>query len=135
MKWSPFSEVFTAQKVSVFGVSLVHIFLHSDWKRSFQSKLQSKCKDLQSKPPYSVQMRENADQGNSKYGHFLQNDWLSYPKTCWEYVRGLEIDMKAKKDIINQMHVQNTVKHLKCQTSANIVNSQKLLTIFKKVSS
>ena len=26
--------------------------------------------DLQSKPLYSVQMRENADQKNSEYGHF-----------------------------------------------------------------
>ena len=26
--------------------------------------------------PYSVQMRENVDQNNSKYGHFLRSDWL-----------------------------------------------------------
>ena len=41
----------TARKVSVFGVFLVRIFLHS----------------------YSVRMRENANQNNSEYGHFLRN--------------------------------------------------------------
>ena len=39
----------TAWKVSAFGVILVHIF------------------------PYSVRMRENADQNNSKYEHFLRS--------------------------------------------------------------
>ena len=27
--------------------------------------------------PYSVQMRENTDQNNSVYGHFLRNDWVT----------------------------------------------------------
>ena len=51
-------KVFTAWKMSVFGVVMVGIFLQSDWIR----------RDT----PYSVQMRENADQNNSKYRHFLR---------------------------------------------------------------
>ena len=40
----------------VFGVILVHIF------------------------PYSVRMRENADQNNSEYGHFLRSTMFSFQK-------------------------------------------------------
>ena len=43
------TETYTAWKVSVFGVILMRILAHS----------------------YSVRMRENADQYNSEYGHFL----------------------------------------------------------------
>ena len=42
-----------AWKVSVFGVILVRIFPHSDWILCIS--------------PYSVQMREDADQNNSEY--------------------------------------------------------------------
>ena len=28
--------------------------------------------------PYSVGMRQNVNQSNSKYGHFLRSDWLIY---------------------------------------------------------
>ena len=27
--------------------------------------------------PYSIRMRENTDQKNSKYGHFSRSEWLS----------------------------------------------------------
>ena len=50
-----FIQVFTAWKLSVFGVILVRIFWH------FRIS------------PYSVRMRENADQNNSEYGHFLRS--------------------------------------------------------------
>ena len=54
----------TAWKVPVFGVILVHIFPHSDWIR----------KDtLRKISPYSVRMRENADQNKSEYGHILRS--------------------------------------------------------------
>ena len=43
-------NVSTAWKASLFGAILVNTF------------------------PYSVQMRENADQNNSEYGHFLRSD-------------------------------------------------------------
>ena len=43
--------------MSMFGVIPNRIFPHSDW--------------IQSISPYSVQMRENADQNNSEYGHFF----------------------------------------------------------------
>ena len=50
----------TALKASVFGVFLVRIFPNSDWIR----------RDIYSVYIYPVQMRENNDQKNSKYGHF-----------------------------------------------------------------
>ena len=45
-------KVSTAWKVPVFGAILVRIFPHSDW----------------------IRMRENADQNNSEYQHFLRSD-------------------------------------------------------------
>ena len=32
--------------------------------------------EIRSMSPYSVQMRENVDQNNSEYGHFLRSDTL-----------------------------------------------------------
>ena len=32
--------------------------------------------------PYSVQMRENTDQNNSEYGHFLRSECLSRNNFC-----------------------------------------------------
>ena len=62
-------NVSTAWKASLFGAILVNTF------------------------PYSVQMRENADQNNSEYGHFLRSDHhsnkldLKSPENCvWSYV-------------------------------------------------
>ena len=53
----------TAWKVSVFGVILVRLFPLSDWIRIF---------------PYLIQMRENTDQNNSEYGHFLRSVKYTY---------------------------------------------------------
>ena len=64
----------TVWKVSVFGVILVCILLHSDWVS-----------------PYSVQMRENAEQNNSEYWHFLRSAFymtscrLCSMSTLWIY--------------------------------------------------
>ena len=55
--WTLCSKI--AWKVSVFGVILVRIFPYSDWMR----------RDTL----YSVQMRGNAYQNNSEYGHFLRS--------------------------------------------------------------
>ena len=33
--------------------------------------------EIRSMSPYSVRMRENVDQSNSEYGHFLRSDWYS----------------------------------------------------------
>ena len=52
VKVFPFSQLYTAWKVSVYGVFLVRIFPHSDWIR----------RDTE----YSVGMRENTDQENSE---------------------------------------------------------------------
>ena len=49
----------TAWKVSVLGVIPVRIFSYLDWIFRIS--------------PYSVRMRENADQNNSEYEHFLRS--------------------------------------------------------------
>ena len=54
----------TAWKVSVFGVTLVILLSIS---------------------PYSVRMRESADQDNSEYGHVLRSVTVSFPKTFKKY--------------------------------------------------
>ena len=61
------SASYTAQKVSVVRVFLVHIFLHSDWSKSL----------------YSVQMRKNMDQKNSKYRHFSHTVSITDHRRLW----------------------------------------------------
>ena len=63
------NKVFTAWKLSVFGVILVCIFPHSDWIREF-----GKIRIIS---PYSVRVQENADQNNFEYGQFLRSDFVS----------------------------------------------------------
>ena len=48
--------------MSVFGAFLVRIFPHSDWIRRVVYE-----------ESYSARMRENTDQKNSEYGHFLRS--------------------------------------------------------------
>ena len=50
---------------------------YSEFFRSVFSSIQSEYGDLRSISPYSVQMRENKDQKNSEYGHFLRSVRLS----------------------------------------------------------
>ena len=59
-KLCSYVTIFTAWKMSVFGVFLVRIFPHSDWIR----------RDTLSISPYSVWMRKNTDQKNPEEGHF-----------------------------------------------------------------
>ena len=52
--------------------------------------------------PYSVQMRENADLNNSKYGHFSTSEWKAYPwKACWTLIT-------CSSKVINCEHVAQT---------------------------
>ena len=55
--------------MSVFGVILVRIFPHLDWI----------WRDTEISP-YSVRMRENADQNNSEYGHFSRSEDVNAEK-------------------------------------------------------
>ena len=50
--------------VSVFGVILVRIF-------PALSRIRTEYGEIWSISPYSVRMRENADQNNSEYGQLL----------------------------------------------------------------
>ena len=69
--------------MSVFGVILVRIFLYSDWIRrgipypvlflSAFSCIRTGYGEVLRVSLYSVQMQENADKNNSKYGHFFRS--------------------------------------------------------------
>ena len=61
-------ENITVQNVSVFRVILVHIF----------SRIQTEYEEIRSISPYSVQMRENANQNNSEYRHFSRNVYFFF---------------------------------------------------------
>ena len=56
-------------------VKLVHCvkFPYSEFFWSTFFCIRTEYGDLQSKSLYSVQMRENTDQKNSEYGHFLRS--------------------------------------------------------------
>ena len=45
---------------------------------SLFSRIWTKCEEIRSISPYSVRTGENADQNNSKYGHFSRNDLFIY---------------------------------------------------------
>ena len=47
---------------------------YSEFFWSVFSRIRTEYGDLQIKSPYSVRMRENTDQKNSKYGYFLRSD-------------------------------------------------------------
>ena len=66
-------------KASVFGVSLVRIFQHSDWIRGDTFYLQ-----------FSDQ--ENTVQKNSEYGHFLRSGWDIGWLRC-HYVQSMQLNM------------------------------------------
>ena len=52
--------------------------------------------------PYSVQMRENADQNNSEYGHFLHSDDLTFKFFLSIFLRKFA---QEKNDKIEQKEV------------------------------
>ena len=58
-------------KVSVVGVILVRIFPHLDWIRRDTEYLSVFS-------PNAGKGEKNADQNNSKWGHFLRIDWGSF---------------------------------------------------------
>ena len=53
------------------------------WSVNFQ--IQTGHRDLQSRSPYFVQMRENMDQKNSEYGYFSRSDKTKYNDTGIKY--------------------------------------------------
>ena len=56
--------------MSLFGVILVRIF------PAF-SRIRTEYGEIRRISPYSVRMRKNEDQNNSKYGHFLRSDFVN----------------------------------------------------------
>ena len=53
--------------------SLLEKCSYSEFFWSVFSRIRTEYEDLQSKSLYSVQMRENTDQKNSEYEHFLRS--------------------------------------------------------------
>ena len=47
---------------------------YSELFRSAFSRIRTECGEILRISPYSVRLRENADQNNSEYGHYLRND-------------------------------------------------------------
>ena len=58
------SALLTGWKAAIFGVLLVRIFPYS-----------TEYGEILRISPYSVRVRENADQNNTEYGHFLRSDY------------------------------------------------------------
>ena len=100
----------TAQKVSVLGVILVRIFPHLDWMRE-----------------YSVRIRENTDQNNSEYGHFLHSESLTCLKLMSKYSAGYPKGKFWHFDICATKLQKSAAKHSIEKPSLP------LLWIFKKV--
>ena len=47
---------------------------YSELFRSAFSRIRTGCGEILRISPYSIRLRENADQNNSEYGHYLRND-------------------------------------------------------------
>ena len=115
---------FTMWKVSLFGVTLVRIFPHSDWIRRVRSI-----------SPYSVEIRENADQNNSEYGNFLRSVFkksqiLSNMISNNIYNKSQHFDI----DVNVQVDNENT-KTKQIWRTPNIRKSQNIQTNSKEISS
>ena len=48
--------------------------------------------------PYSAQMRENADQNNSEYGHFLHSDDLTFKCFLSIFLRKFALEKNDKTE-------------------------------------
>ena len=62
--WTQDTNGFNASKISNFHLT-----------RAFM-KINIRRLEIRSISQYSVRMRENTDQNNSEYGHFLRSDYL-----------------------------------------------------------
>ena len=68
-------QTITVWKLLVFGVIL-----------SAFSRIRTEYGEIRSISPYSVRMRENADQNNSEYGYFLRYVWDDKHDNAYEKV-------------------------------------------------
>ena len=83
MKWAKLARnIFFAQQsvqfpLLPFSLSFEKIFTQNSSKDTLQNILGSLETSLKSNSPYSVRMRENEDQKNSEYSHFLRSSIFS----------------------------------------------------------
>ena len=114
----------TAWKVSVFGVF---------W--SVSSRIRTEYGEILRISPYSVRMRENTDQNNSEYGHFLWNV-LQYSNVVmnaeiWRYNMSLvEVWKDQSFSFTNlvfsilfwEVYLENPAENLRWSIFAKMVN-------------
>ena len=61
--------------ISFRSYSLRKMCKYSEFLWYVFSRIWTEYRDLLWRSPYSVRMRGNTDQKNSKYGHFSRSDW------------------------------------------------------------
>ena len=69
--------------IELGAISLRKMFSYSELFWSAFSRIRTEYGEIRSISPYSVQMGENADQNNPKYGHFLCNISLQTKGFCF----------------------------------------------------
>ena len=58
--------------------SLREKYPYSELFWSTFSRIRTDYKEIRSISPYSVRIRENAEQNNSEYEHSLRSDWIAF---------------------------------------------------------
>ena len=88
---------------------------YSELLCSVFSCIQTEYREIQSISPYSVQMRENADQNNSKYGHFLHSEFYSVLFGFFRNIyRSLKVVCKPMSMYVSCMQNLFDVNEKKC---------------------
>ena len=110
--------------MSVFGVSLARIFPHSDW-----------IPEIRSISAYSVQMPENTDQKNSKYGYFLSSIHPRYLtrsyKRFW-LIRSIPAQRKISQINYSVKHLRTTAFDVNIWILIFLANSYSVLQKFPR---
>ena len=73
---------FLNQYLIMFSQSMRKMCLSSELFWSAVSRIWAEYREIRSISPYSVRMREIADQNNSEYGHFVRIKYLFCRSKC-----------------------------------------------------
>ena len=102
--------------MSIFGVFQVRNFPHSAFFRSVFSRIRTEHGEIPLISPYSIRMRENTDQKNSEYGHFLRSasglKWVDIEKTLRGKLRSRHLEVFCKNGVLGNF-AKFTEKHLR----------------------
>ena len=104
----------------LFGVILVSIFPHLDW--------------ILRVSPYSVQMRENKDQNNSEYGHFLRSGGSIWRECNTFYLRLSQLIFEKRN--LSKSKTMNWIRTRVCFAllKSSLLCLQRSRTVCRKVS-